>query len=77
MKHEGSCLRAMRRFLDGDNRYARDGKWTVANGGYDLWWCVSYDGLPVIECVDGEVQAIVREYDAFARRIVDKLNYHN
>lgn len=30
--------------------------WRIARGGYDLWWEIYYDSLPVIGCVAGEVE---------------------
>ena len=72
---KGSCLRAVRRFFEGSNRYARDGEWTVAIGGYDLWWEISYASRPVIDCVDGIVEALDPEFSTYAEKIVEKLNY--
>ncbi len=77
MKYTGSCIRCARRFLEGDNRYAKDGLWTMANGGYDLWWEICYDRVPVIGCIDGDVEAYSSEYQEIAERLVKKLGYTN
>lgn len=33
------------------------GGWSIVGGGYDLWFQVYRDGIPKVECVDGEVAA--------------------
>lgn len=46
----------------------RRGNWKVAQGGYDLWFEVYYDNMPVVDCIDGELENIVGlsvdEFDA-------------
>lgn len=29
--------------------------WSIANGGYDKWFELYYNGTPVAECIDGVV----------------------
>lgn len=36
----------------------RSGDWEIANGGYDLWFEVYYRGIPVIQCIAGQVSRI-------------------
>ena len=45
---------ALRKFEE-NGKEAHCGKWTIANGGYDLWWEIYYEGISVLECVDGDI----------------------
>lgn len=33
------------------------GNWTIANGGYDLWFTVYYKGEPVADCIAGKLSS--------------------
>ena len=41
-----------------NGKYAKGTHWSIANGGYDLWWELYYDGLPILQCVAGELEII-------------------
>ena len=49
-------LRKCLREFDENGRYASAGEWSIARGGYDLWWQLSYAGTPVIDCVAGKLR---------------------
>lgn len=46
---------ALKKF-DADGRYAECGNWSIANGGYDCWWEIYYQGYTVLQCINGELQ---------------------
>lgn len=50
-----SGLRQQLRKFDEDGHYVSGTHWSIARGGYDLWWQVSYDRLPIISCVAGHL----------------------
>lgn len=43
-------------------RYSENGRWvgathwSMAHGGYDLWWELYYDNVPVIGCCAGDIE---------------------
>lgn len=43
--------------------------WGIARGGYDLWFEIYYKGIPVIGCVDGEIEAYNAEFQAYANLV--------
>ena len=56
-------LRECLRSFDNNGRYARRGRWHIANGGYDLQWELYYDNTPIVDCVDSELEFIGRISD--------------
>lgn len=36
--------------------YEKCGHWSIAKGGYDLWFEVYYDGYTALQCIDGELE---------------------
>lgn len=38
---------ALQKF-DKNGKYAEAGLWSIANGGYDLWWEIYYNGYTVL-----------------------------
>lgn len=52
-----SCrgLRKILRRFDADGHHVQGRHWSVAKGGYDLWWQLYYDDVPVADCVCGEL----------------------
>ena len=55
---------ALEKFED-NGKYAKGGKWSIANGGYDLWWEIYYEGYTVLQCIDGELQGGFRPIPEF------------
>ncbi len=53
------------------------GNWAVANGGYDLWFEVYYNDVPVMQCVAGELswctnpQSFTEEALAVTKKIMN------
>lgn len=47
---QSNLLRAMERY-DRNGKYAKQGKWSIAHGGYDLSFEVCFEGVPVIDGV--------------------------
>ena len=43
--------------------HARCGEWEIANGGYDCWFEVCYRGIPVIDCIAGNLSVIATSGD--------------
>jgi len=54
--------KALDRF-NSNGKYARQGSWEIANGGYDLDFEVYYKRVPVIKCIDGKLELEMDEYD--------------
>ena len=49
--------------------------WRVANGGYDLWFELYYNNIPIVDCVAGKLSAwgMPQEVlDEICRRIIKK-----
>lgn len=51
-----SGLRQHLRNFNEDGRYVNGTHWSIARGGYDLWWQVSHDRNPIISCVAGHLE---------------------
>lgn len=46
----------MLRDFDENGKYAECKEFSIALGGYDKWFEISYKGQPVCDCVDGDIQ---------------------
>lgn len=46
------------RFYSGKRKEYKSGSWSIAAGGYDCWFQISYNGTPVIECVTGNLYVV-------------------
>lgn len=46
------------RFYSGKRKEYKSGSWSIAVGGYDCWFQISYNGTPVIECVTGNLYVV-------------------
>lgn len=53
-----SDFKSMLDTLNNNGKQSRRGKWYIGNGGYDLWYEIYYNGLPVIQCINGRVNNI-------------------
>ena len=49
-------LRQVLRKFDEDGMYASGTHWSIGRGGYDLQWELSYDRVPIIDCVGGVLE---------------------
>lgn len=70
-------LRKMLRCFDYNGKFASYGAWSIACGGYDLWFEIYYNGQPIIRCVAGELEIEVPDYwysgfDKVIRTILDE-----
>ena len=53
---------ALEKFED-NGEYAKCGKWSIAKGGYDLWWEIYYEGYTVLQCIAGKLEGGFRPMD--------------
>ena len=40
-------------------------KWSIAKGGYDLWWEIYYEGYTVLQCIVGKLEGGFRPIPDF------------
>ena len=53
-------------------KYAKGTHWSIANGGYDLWWELYYDDLPILQCIAGELEiAVCGLTESTERRLIE------
>ena len=45
----------LKTYKNGSRKSYTRGEWSIAEGGYDLWFEIYYKGIPKIQCVDGEL----------------------
>jgi hypothetical protein len=62
----GNLRKALITF-DYNGRYSSRGSWSIARGGYDLWFEICYKNTPVIHCVDGELENCCLSNDAYIK----------
>ncbi len=63
---------ALKKF-DENGKYSKCGKWSIANGGYDLWWEIYYEDYTVLQCVAGKLQGGFRPLPQFTENIERQL----
>ena len=65
-------LRKTLRLFDENEKYARNGKWSIARGGYDLYWELYYDNIPIVDCTEGFIKISISNENTIklAERIV-------
>lgn len=51
-----SLKKLIMKYNDGDKDSYRSGNWSLGVGGYDLWFEIYYDDIPVIQCIDGYLE---------------------
>ncbi len=49
-------LRTALEKFEENGKHAKCGKWSIANGGYDLWWEIYYEGYTVLQCIAGRLE---------------------
>lgn len=67
-------IQGLRRMLSDfkeNGRHASYGRWSIARGGYDLWFEVYHNDKPLMGCVDGTLEVYVRhdEYEGLDRAV--------
>ena len=68
----GNLKKILDRF-NSNGKSAKQGSWSIAKGGYDLDFQVSYKGEPIIDCVDGELHINKKEYEGGSTKEVAKI----
>lgn len=53
-----SCLKK----FDEDGHFSSCGRWSIARSGYDLYFILYYDNLPIVECVCNELKVLKDNY---------------
>lgn len=56
----------LRRF-DENGYHVSATHWSMAKGGYDRWWEIYYDNMPVMNCIAGTIENICLQDDLFER----------
>ena len=49
-------LKATLEKFDENGKYAEGKHWNIGRGGYDLWWELYYDNMPIARCVAGTLE---------------------
>ena len=65
-KDKSDFKRKLKSF-DENGKYAKRGNWEIGRGGYDLWYEISYNGVPVIGCTAGKVNAYQKGFEEYAK----------
>ena len=60
-------IRQLLRMFDDDGYCVYGVRWKIARGGYDRWWEIYYDEIPVINCIDGTIENCCLEDAQFDR----------
>lgn len=50
-----------------------EGPWSIANGGYDLWFEIYYNNTLVAQCIDGEVSSHFNINGIDNKKLVNKI----
>lgn len=67
-------LKAILKRFDENGRYAEGTHWSIANGGYDLWWELYYDNMAIARCVAGTLEITVDELtDVMEKRLIKSI----
>lgn len=67
-----SDFKRMLKTFDNNGKYAKRGNWEIGRGGYDLWYEISYDKVPVIGCTAGKVSAYQKGYEEYAKLVAEE-----
>lgn len=74
-----SLKRLIIRYNNGNKDSYKDGNWSLGVGGYDLWFEVYYNNIPVIQCIDGCLEVCNKnmniDYDKSISIIKETLTY--
>ena len=65
MKINLKGLRQTLRKFDEDGFCVSGKHWKIAKGGYDLYWELYYDNVPVVDCVCNRLERIGIDIKAF------------
>ncbi len=53
--------------FDKDGMYVCGTHWKIVNGGYDLYWQLYYDNIPVVSCILNELENDGLDKDTFKK----------
>lgn len=67
-----SDFKRMLKTFDNNGKYAKRGNWEIGRGGYDLWYEISYNKVPVIGCTAGKVSAYQKGYEEYAKLVAEE-----
>ena len=67
-----SDFKQMLKTFDNNGKYAKRGNWEIGRGGYDLWYEVSYNKVPVIGCTAGKVSAYQKGFEEYAKLVAEE-----
>ena len=67
-----SDFKRMLKTFDNNGKYAKRGNWEIGRGGYDLWYEVSYNKVPVIGCTAGKVSAYQKGFEEYAKLVAEE-----
>lgn len=75
-RYKGNLRSLMQRFSNGNKGTYTDGDWSVSVGGYDLWFEVYLENVPVFSCIGGYVKFTgavlsIEEAKKYAKIIVE------
>lgn len=59
--------------FNNNGKYVKCMDWSIASGGYDLWWEIYYQDYTVLQCVDGELIGGFRPIPEFNDKMEVKL----
>ena len=65
-------LKSVLEKFDDNGKYAEGIHWSIANGGYDLWWELYYDDLPILQRIAGDLEiAVCGLTESAERRLIE------
>ena len=65
-------LKSVLEKFDDNGKYAGGTHWSIANGGYDLWWELYYEDLPILQGIAGELEiAVCGLTESTERRLIE------
>ena len=67
-----SDFKQMLKTFDNNGKYAKRGNWEIGRGGYDLWYEISYNKVPVIGCTAGKVSAYQKGFEEYAKLVAEE-----
>lgn len=62
-----SDFKLMLKAFDNNGRHAQRGNWEIGRGGYDMWYEIYYNKVPVIRCINGNVEVETEGYEDYAK----------
>ena len=73
MKISFAGLKSVLRKFETSGEYVCEGNWSIAKGGYDLYWEIYYQGVTVLQCVCNELEGGFRSIPEFDDKAEEKL----